>query len=124
MEREVAERSSPSRLLTGALFYIVAAVVGLGKGACLARGVEVTGIFGLALSFTFPWLLGFWIERDGEKGEVMRVWDLGFFVYLSWVVIGPYYFLKTRGAKGLLPILGIVSAYFLAVTVSFLFFRR
>jgi hypothetical protein len=36
---------------------------------------------------------------------------MGLFLYIAWPVIMPYYLVKTRGAKGLLVILGFVGAY-------------
>jgi hypothetical protein len=42
---------------------------------------------------------------------VLSVYDLGFFLYLAWPIVMPYYLIKTRGAKGLLVMLGFVAAY-------------
>jgi hypothetical protein len=48
-------------------------------------------------------------ERTAADGAFSL--DLGFFLYLAWPVVMPYYLVKTRGAKGLLIMLGFVAAY-------------
>jgi hypothetical protein len=51
------------------------------------------------------------LRTDSRKRAVAAVYDLGFFLYIAWPVVMPYYLVKTRGAKGLLLILSFIAAY-------------
>jgi polyferredoxin len=55
--------------------------------------------------------LGWWLRTDSRRRGVLSVYDLGFFLYLGWAIVMPYYLIKTRGAKGLLVMLGFIAAY-------------
>ena len=57
------------------------------------------------------WAIGWWLRTDSRRRGVLSVYDLGFFLYLAWPIVMPYYLVKTRGAKGLFVILGFVTAY-------------
>jgi hypothetical protein len=57
------------------------------------------------------WAIGWWLRTDSRRRGVVPVYDLGLFLYLAWPIVMPYYLVKTRGAKGLLVILGFVVAY-------------
>jgi len=59
----------------------------------------------------FLWLLGWWLRRDSRLRSISGVYDLGLFLYMLGPFILIYYLLKTRGARGLLVILGFVVAY-------------
>jgi len=60
------------------------------------------------------WIIGWWLRSDSRRRNVAWVYDMGFFLCIAWPIVMPYYLLKTRGAKGLLVILGFIAAYFTA----------
>lgn len=120
---EAGSGSGPSRRLTGALFFVAAAAAGLGHVAASSRGVGAD-FSPLFVTLSISWLVAFWIETDGKRGKKFHVWDLGFFLFFTWIVVGPYYMLKTRGARGLLPVLGIFGAYFFSAVLASLLLRR
>src|SRR5262252_5253846 len=60
------------------------------------------------------WIIGWWLRSDSRRRKVVWVYDMGFFLCIAWPIVMPYYLLKTRGAKGLLVILGFIGAYFAA----------
>jgi hypothetical protein len=67
--------------------------------------------------------LGVWLERDNRQYRALLVWDLGFFLYLAWVIVVPYYLIKTRGFKrGLVIVAAWVSAYIVAYFVGLVIF--
>jgi len=83
----------------------------------IARGIYVV-IEGGAPAFItflsalgFVWLIGWWLRRDSRLRNLTSVYDLGMFLYILWPCIMPYYLLKTRGARGVLVVLGFVVAY-------------
>ena len=58
------------------------------------------------------WIIGWWLRTDSRKRRVASVYDMGLFLCIAWPIVMPYYLVKTRGAKGLLVILGFIAAYF------------
>jgi hypothetical protein len=74
------------------------------------------------------WLIGDWFMMDSKKRNIPWVFDMGFFLYLSWPVFIPVYLVKTRGfGKAALYILGFLFvcmvSYMLGADV-FIFFPR
>ena len=101
-----------SRLLSpAALLYIFVFVTQFSYGVYLGAQLEypqgVTFIFLIGML----WAVGWWLRTDSRRRGVLSVYDLGFFLYLAWPLVMPYYLLKTRGAKGLLVMLGFAAVY-------------
>jgi len=101
-----------SRILSPApLLYTFVVITQFAYGAYLGAQLQfpeaVTFLFAIGL----VWAVGWWLRTDSRQRGVLSVYDLGFFVYLAWPVVMPYYLIKTRGAKGLLIMLGLVAAY-------------
>ena len=48
--------------------------------------------------------------------------DMGLFLYVAWPLVLPYYLIKSRGAKGLLVILGFVAVYIGATFVGLIMY--
>jgi len=71
----------------------------------------------LALFFSFGPLLAviLWLQKDARRTGVASVLDLGFFLWLAWPIVIPWYAFKTRGSAGWRLFLGlfvlISSAY-------------
>lgn len=57
----------------------------------------------------FAVLIALWSDKD----RVGRDWpfEYGFFVYLFWPVVLPYYLFKTRGVDGLVMFFGFSTLY-------------
>ena len=45
-------------------------------------------------------------------------------MFLMWPLIVPYYLLKTRGARGLVLIVGFVGSYVVAFILSLLLIKK
>jgi hypothetical protein len=88
-------------------------------GFYLGRQIDPPGILTLVRWAGFLWLMGWWLHSDSRKRTVASVYDMGFFLYVAWPLVMPYYLLKSRGAKGILFILGFVGAYFGAAIIGF-----
>ncbi len=112
-----------SSLLSGTisptvLLYIFLVITQIGSGSYFASGDEPSPVFTLINVLGFLWIIGWWLRQDSRKRGIAQVYDIGMFLYIAWPFIMPYYLLKTRGAKGLLVILGFVGAYIGALVVG------
>ena len=93
------------------LLYLFIVISQFGFG--LYYGQQVEPPVGLTLLYflCFLWIVGGWLRRDSRKRGIPWIYDMGLFLYIAWPFILPWYLLKSRGAKGLLVILGFVGAY-------------
>jgi len=101
-----------SRILSPApLLYIFVIVTQFAYGVYLGAQFEFPQGITLISFFGMLWVVGWWLRMDSRRRGVLSVYDLGFFLYLAWPLVMPYYLLKTRGARGLLVILGFGVVY-------------
>ena len=89
--------------------FVIASQIGRGIYEVTEGGPPAGFTFVSALGFI--WLVGWWLRRDSRLRSISSVYDLGLFLYFLWPFIMPYYLLKTRGARGLLVVLGFAVAY-------------
>ena len=66
----------------------------------------------------FPCGAIWWLRSEARKSEVQRVYCHGLLMNLGWFVIIPYHLFKTRGWKGLLPVLALVGAYVMSLVMA------
>lgn len=94
------------------LIFGFLAAIQVQRGACLARHCNIPGSSTLLYYVVFFCLISYWLDLDSRETQTLRVWDMGFFLYLAWPVIVPYYLAKTRGPKrALLIILGFIGVF-------------
>ena len=107
------------------LLYAFVVITQIGHGIYEVTKLEQPPIFYFVSALGFLWLVGWWLRRDSRLRKIPWVYDMGMFLNILWPFIMPYYLLKTRGARGLLPILGFVVAYvgglLVGATIAFLF---
>jgi hypothetical protein len=106
MRSLLAKLSSPTTLLYLFLFATQAVT-----GFYLALRTELPPAFTVLYPLGLLWAVGWWLRRDSRARGAGWVFDMGLFLYVAWPVFMPYYLLKTRGAKGLLVVLGFAAAY-------------
>src|SRR5262249_2562143 len=80
-------------------------------GVYLASGREPPPTFAAIYVLGFLWIIGWWLRDDSEKRKVSWVYDMGFFLYIAWPFILPYYRLKSSSVKGLLAVLIFIGVY-------------
>lgn len=51
----------------------------------------------------FQLILCWWIQLDRRSRKLAVPFEFDAFLFFCWPVLMPYYFLRTRGARGLLP---------------------
>jgi hypothetical protein len=108
-----------SRILSPApLLYTFVVITQFAYGAYLGAQLQVPPSISLIYAIGILWGVGWWLRTDSHRLGVLSVYDLGFFLYLAWPIVMPYYLLKTRGARGLLVILVFVVAYVGAAIVG------
>lgn len=80
-------------------------------GLYLGMQIEPPGALTLLHWLGLLWIVGWWLRTDSRKRGVASVYDIGFFLCIAWPIVMTHYLVKTRGAKGLLIILGFIGAY-------------
>jgi hypothetical protein len=93
------------------LLYAFAVTSEIGDGFYIVTEGEPPRAFTVASGIGFLWILGWWMRRDSRLRGIPWIYDMGMFLYILWPFIMPYYLLKSRGARGLLGILGFAGAY-------------
>jgi hypothetical protein len=108
-----------SRILSPTmLLYSFVLITQFAEGVYLGRQIDPPGAFSLLRWVGLLWIFGWWLRADSRKRDVACVYDIGFFLCIAWPVVMAYYLVETRGAKGLLLILGFVGAYFGAAIIG------
>ena len=93
------------------LLYAFVVISQVGHGIYLVNEGRAPAVITFFSALGLVWLVGWWLRRDSRPRNLTSVYDLGMFRYILWPLIMPYYLLKTRGARGLLVVLGFVVAY-------------
>ena len=87
--------------------------------AGMERSPTVEALYIAALPCGIVW----WFRSERRKSAVTHVYCEGMIVYYCFVFTIPYHLLKTRGVKGLLPLLALVGSYLGSqVLATFLYF--
>jgi hypothetical protein len=108
-----------SRILSPApLLYSFVVITQFARGVYLGAQLEPPGALTLLYWIVLLWVIGWWLRADSRNRGIASVYDMGFFLFIAWPLVVPYYLVKTRGAKGLLIILAFVGAYVGAAIVG------
>jgi hypothetical protein len=100
------------------LLYSFIVFTQIGFGLYYGRQIEPPAAYTLLYAIAVIWIVGWWLRSDSRKRGIPLVYDMGFFLYVAWPFIMPYYLFKSRGVKGLIIILGFVCAYVGALLVG------
>jgi len=97
-------------------FFIVALAIYLGSAGAIfnALDVEPSAVTFLASWVATLWALASWLKEDSRSHGIKLPFDFGIFIYIAWPVYLPVYLFKTRGLKGLIPILVVLATYILS----------
>jgi|SRR4026209_1921397 len=60
----------------------------------------------------FPCAVVWWFRSETRKSAVTGVYCEGLVTYYGAIFTIPYHLLKTRGVKGLIPLLMLIASYF------------
>lgn len=100
------------------LLYSFILITQIGNGFYYGYQIEPPGAFTLLYTPSLLWIMGWWLRTDTRIRGIAWLYDMGLFLYLAWPLVMPYYLVKSRGAKGLLVVLGFVGAYIGALIVG------
>ena len=83
-----------------------------------ASGVELSPAVELLYRAAFPCAAIWWLRSDAHRSSVKPLYCQGVMMSIAWFVIIPYHLLKTRGAKGFLPLLLLAGSFVAARTAA------
>jgi hypothetical protein len=96
------------------LIFAFVAAVGLERGALHS---DISGSSALLQYILLFCLIGYWLDVDSREKRTLRVWDMGFFLYVAWPFILPYYLVKTRGIKRMLLTLLLITVVYVGASL-------
>jgi hypothetical protein len=99
--------------VTLAVARYVALAASLATAVYVAADVEPSALMMLIL-FSGPALaVVIWLQKDAQRTGVGAVLDFGYFLFLAWPVVIPWYAFKTRGRGGwrlVAELFGLIAA--------------
>ena len=107
------------------------ATIALGVAVAVYRSVAFyAGAYVPSMEFDRLWggvfalLLAAWLYEDsrGREDVALPSFDLGMFVFLIWILLLPWYLLRTRGKMGWLWIAGLLTLAFLGPVLQLLLY--
>ena len=75
------------------------------------KGYEASSSTHMLWGFSFLFLVAFWVTADSKRGDFEAPFELGFLVYILFPITLPWYLISTRGADGVLMLLGFLLLY-------------
>lgn len=112
-------QASPFRAgIWAILIFAFLAAIQAGRGACFARHSDIAGSSAILQYVVLLCLIGYWLSVDSREKKTLRVWDMGFFLYVAWPVIVPYYLVRTRGLRRALFVLLLAAIIFFGAFVA------
>ena len=98
--------------------YSYVIVTQIASGLYFAAELQPSPVLTVMGPIGMIWAITSWLQRDFHSRQIQWTIDAGFFVYIGWLFLLPYYLLKTRGARGLLLMLAFVAVYFVSTIVG------
>jgi hypothetical protein len=100
------------------LFAILIFIYNFAATLYALTGVEPLPTFEFLYLGAFPWAAVWWFRSETRKSDVQRVYCHGLLINIGWFVIIPYHLFKTRGWKGLLPVLALVGTWLTSLVMA------
>ena len=90
------------------LLVILIFVYHFGIGTYSALGLEPLPTFEFLYSAAFLCGIVWWLKAEARRYGLKPVYCLGLFVGIGWIIMIPYHLFKTRGVRGLIPLLTLI----------------
>ena len=100
-----------------ALFAILIFIYNFAAALFLASGLELSPEVQFLYRGAFLCAAIWWLRSDAHRSSVKPLYCQGVMMGIGWFVLIPYHLLKTRGAKGFLPLL-LLAGSFVAAQVA------
>lgn len=105
-------------VLLGILVFVYHFAIGIYN----AWALEPPSSFEFLYSVAFLCGVVWWMKAEFRRYNVKPVYCLGLLVGSGWLVMIPYHLFKTRGVRGLIPLLALIgiilAAHLLALVAS------
>jgi len=93
------------------LFAILIFIYNFAAALFFASGFELSPAVEYLYAAAFPCAAIWWLRSDAYHSSVKPLYCHGMMMGAAWFVIIPYHLLKTRGAKGFLPLLLLAGSF-------------
>ena len=93
------------------LLIVLIIVYHVGIIIYFALGLEPLPTFEFLYTFMFLCGVVWFLKAESERSEVARAYCPGVTIGLAWLFLFPYHLLKSRGVRGLIPLVAIVGTY-------------
>ena len=93
------------------LLGVLVFVYHLGFGIYGAMELEPAPAFEFLYNAAFICGVVWWLRAEAKSSPVARIYCEGTLVGIGWLFIIPYHLLKTRGVKGLIPLLALIFTF-------------
>ncbi len=104
-----------------AVYVLLSLAVGIHQAALSCFGFELGEPMRYVWAAVSLLLIIFWVELDcREHKEIYRPFEFGFLLLLFWLPFLPYYLVRTRGAYGVLWLLGLVGLAYVGDALEWL----
>jgi hypothetical protein len=113
----------PSADITLRVAKLAALFCSLMAAAYAALEIQPSALMALLVTSGPAVVVVFWLQKDARRTEVGSVQDLGYFVWLAWPFVIPWYAFRTRGRTGwklAAGLLGLIMApYVIWIVVAY-----
>jgi hypothetical protein len=96
------------------LLMILVFIYNFAAGVYDAQGVELLPTVEFLYTAAFLCGVVWWLNAEAGTSAVKRVYCGGLLVGIGWLIIIPYHLLKTRGARGFIPLVGLAASFVVA----------
>ena len=100
--------------------YVAAAACSAAAALYTVLALEPAPLVSILISFGPLVAVLLWLQEDARRTKAVAVHDWGFFLWIAWPALLPWYAIKTRGRRGWLLTLmlaALVLAPFFAVVI-------
>ena len=105
---ENANPSTKTLVTPARAFFVFVFLIQFLDGLYVQLQIEIPGVFDTLSRIALVSLIWWWLRDDSRRLGITWVLDLGMFLFTAWLVILPYHLFKTRGLKGVIPILAYI----------------
>lgn len=109
-----ASYTGNSSLIMLGLLGVLVFVYNLGAGIYVVYGLEPSPTLEFLYQAGFICGVIWWLRADARRSAVQPIYCPGLLVGAAWIVIIPYHLVKTRGARGLIPLFALIGSFVLA----------
>jgi len=110
-----------SSLIMLGLLSLLIFVYNTGAGIQLVYGSEPSATSQFLYHAAFICGVVWWLKAEG-RSAVQPVYCEGLLVGAGWFIIIPYHLLKTRGAKGLIPLVVLITSFVIAQILTIILY--